>query len=294
MAEQKIAVPDVSWMGDEPLETESSFALARTGEIPFSSVDEIEDWEVILPSKSDRLCLSYEDHVFPMYEVVFKDMGFCLPFSDFQREVLRWTKLSPSQIHPNSYAFMSAFELVCQYLRFSASNNVFFTIFTVQRGTAWVSFRQNKKIFDIFAGKVRSFKERFFLVRPRSEVALNTLLQAVEGKALVRRPFFPLCWSRDHFGYESKDFGRSVSSLTEEEKDVHLKLWAFVQSFLRGIKTNKRGNPMMSAKGKPVTKPRFINTYDLVVFEDPNDYLGSYTLSCFFFSSFVLFIIFHV
>ena len=39
-----------------------------------------------------------------------------LPFSDFQREVLRWTKLSPSQIHPNSYAFMRAFELVCQHL----------------------------------------------------------------------------------------------------------------------------------------------------------------------------------
>jgi len=185
MAEQKIAAPYVSRMGDEPLETESSFALARTGEIPFSSVGEIEDWEVILPSKSDRLCLLYEDYVFPMYEVVFKDMGFRLPFSDFQREVLRWTKLSPSQIHPNSYTFMRAFELVCQYLRFSASNDVFFTIFTVQRGTAWVSFRQNKKIFDIFARKVRSFKERFFLVRPRSEVALNTLLQAVEGKALV-------------------------------------------------------------------------------------------------------------
>jgi hypothetical protein len=28
--------------------------------------------------------------------VVFKDMGFRLPFSNFQREVLRWTKLSPT------------------------------------------------------------------------------------------------------------------------------------------------------------------------------------------------------
>ena len=32
-----------SWIGDKPLETESSFALAGTGEIPFSSVGEIED-----------------------------------------------------------------------------------------------------------------------------------------------------------------------------------------------------------------------------------------------------------
>ena len=76
-----------------------------------------------------------------MYEVVFKDMGFRLPFSDFQQEMLRWTKLSPSQIHPNSYAFMRAFELVCDYLRIPASKNVFFSFLTVQRGADWVSFR---------------------------------------------------------------------------------------------------------------------------------------------------------
>lgn len=45
--EQEVAASDISWMGDEPLETESSFALAGTGEIPFSTVGKIEDWEVI-------------------------------------------------------------------------------------------------------------------------------------------------------------------------------------------------------------------------------------------------------
>jgi len=115
-----------------------------------------------------------------MYEVVFKDMGFRLPFSDFQREMLRWTKLSPSQIHPNSYAFMRAFELVCDYLRIPVSKNVIFTIFTVQRGTDWVSFRQTQKMFEIFVGKVWSLKERFFLVRPKSDAALDTLLEATK------------------------------------------------------------------------------------------------------------------
>jgi hypothetical protein len=263
-------------MRDEPLEIESSFALGGTGEIPFNFVGEIEDWEVILPSTSDKVCSSYGDHVFPMYEVVFKDMDFCLPFSDFQRDVLRWTKLSPSQIQHNSYAFMRAFELVCQYLGVPASKNVFFSIFTVQQGTAWVSFRQNKKMFDIFAGKVRSFKERFFLVKLRSELALDTLLQTAEGESPDRRPFFPLCWSRDHFRYESKDFCRSVSSLTEEEKEVHRKLRASVQSFPRGIKTDKRGNLVMDAEGKSVTEPRFINTHELVVSKDPDGCLGSY------------------
>ena len=161
---------------EEPFETKSVFSEGGTSEIPFSSVGRSQDWEVVLPSTSDRVCLDYEDHVFPIYEVVFKDMGFRLPFSDFQHEVLCWTKLSPSQIHPNSYAFMRAFKLVYEQLKIPVFKNVFFAIFTVQRGNDWVSFRQTKKMFEIFTGKVRSFKERFFLVKPKSEVALNTLL----------------------------------------------------------------------------------------------------------------------
>jgi len=124
MAEEEVVAPALTWPGEEPLETESSFATDGTGEIPFTSVGPSEDWELVLLSTSNRVCSEYDDYVFPIYEVVFKDMGFQLPFSDFQREVLCWTKLSPSQIHPNSYAFMKAFELVCQYLGIPPLKNV--------------------------------------------------------------------------------------------------------------------------------------------------------------------------
>jgi len=134
MANEEVFAPASSWMGEEPLETESSFAVGGTVEIPYSSVGRAEDGEVVLPGTSDRVCSEYENHVFPMYEVVFKDMGFQLPFSDFQREVLCWTKLKPSQVHPISYAFMRAFELVCQHLGVPPFKNVFFTMFTVQWG----------------------------------------------------------------------------------------------------------------------------------------------------------------
>jgi len=209
-----------------------------------------------------------------MYEVVFKDMGFRLPFSDFQREVLRWTKLSPSQIHPNSYALMRTFELVCEYFKIPVFKNVFFAILTVHRGNDWVSFRQTKKMFEIFAGKVQSFKERFFLVRPKSEAALSTLLGVARDGSC--RPFFPLCWKQDHFRLDPKNFSRTAPSLKEEEEDAYQKIWAFVQSFSRKTKTYKRGNLLMNADGTPVTEPRFINTHELVVFQDPDDCLGSY------------------
>jgi len=83
----------------------------------------------------------------------------------------------------------------------------------------WVSFRQTKKMFEIFVGKVQSFKERFFLIRPKSEAALSTLLGvARDGSSF---PFFPLCWKQDHFRLDSKDFFWTASSLKEEETDAY-------------------------------------------------------------------------
>jgi len=86
---------DNSWMGDEPLKTTSSFAPDRTAETPFCSIRRDEDLEVVIPSTSDIVCSQFPNYSFPMYEVVFKDVGFRLSFIDFQREVFRWTKLSP-------------------------------------------------------------------------------------------------------------------------------------------------------------------------------------------------------
>jgi hypothetical protein len=214
-----------------------------------------------------------------MYEVVFKDIGFRLPFSNFQREVLRWTKLSPTQIHPNSYAFMRAFELLCDYLRIPASKNVFFSFFTVQRGTDWVSFRQTQKMFEIFAGKVRNFKERFILIRPSSAAALDNLLEATKDGEQERHPFFNLCWSQDHFAYELKDFGRTVATLSDEEKGLRQQLWSFIESIPQRVKTDRRGNPVMSADGTPVTEPDLINTYELLTSDDSDTCLGSLLFS---------------
>jgi len=93
---------DSCWMRDEPLETVSAFAPYGTTEVHFDSIGRSEDWKVVLPSTSNRVCSHYPEYSLPMYEVVFKDIGFRLSFSDFQREVFRWTKLSPPQIHPKT------------------------------------------------------------------------------------------------------------------------------------------------------------------------------------------------
>jgi hypothetical protein len=121
---------------------------------------------------------------------------------------------------------------VC-YLRIPASKNVFFSFFTVQRGVNWVYFHQTQKMFEIFAGKVRSFKERFFLVRPKTVAAIDNHLEVAKDGVPERRLFFHLCWSQDHFAYEPRDFGRTFTNLTDEEIGIRQQIFAFVQSLPR-------------------------------------------------------------
>ena len=175
------AVLDVCWVGNKPLEVILLFASNGAVKILDNSVGRKKDWEVNIPSTSYRIFSQYKGNWIPMYEVVFRDMGFRLPFSPFQTSVFQWTDLCPLQLHPNSYPIMRAFELVCQYLQLTPTKDLFFTIFIVLRWKeigdmhGWVSFRQAKKMFDLFAGKMVSFKERFFLVRPRTGITLRSV-----------------------------------------------------------------------------------------------------------------------
>jgi len=82
-----------------------------------------------------------------MYKAVFQEVGFRLPFSPFHASVFEWLELCPSQLRPDSFAYMMAFESVCRFLRLPATRELFFALFTIQRGLdkdgghTWVSFR---------------------------------------------------------------------------------------------------------------------------------------------------------
>jgi hypothetical protein len=75
VANEEVVAPATSWLGEEPLEMESTFATDGVGEIPFRPIGEVEDWELILPSTSDRVCSTYENYVFR-----FQRHGFPTPF----------------------------------------------------------------------------------------------------------------------------------------------------------------------------------------------------------------------
>jgi hypothetical protein len=57
-----------------------------------------------------------------MYEYAFKELGLLLPFSELAMGVFGHLKLVPSQLNPNSLAFLRAFELVCLVMGFCSSS----------------------------------------------------------------------------------------------------------------------------------------------------------------------------
>lgn len=276
---------DESWIGDEPLNAISVFSSDNTGEIPFKNVGPPTDWEQRVPTSSDRICSRYSDHCLPMYEVVFKEMGFRLPFTGFERKIIRWLDLAPSQLHPNAYPFMRAFELTCQHLGLTPTVPFFFSVFSLQRGTEkcggkhWVSFRQPKKFFDPFTDSVRGFKERYFLVRPKTATARSNVLEIVkrpgspgEGRMVPRIPFY---WSKSHFSNHVSRYCFAYERLEGSERADYVKLRTFVEGFEPLVHLGEDGNPMVDDEGKAVTTARFIDTRALVLSQTPLTLLGN-------------------
>jgi hypothetical protein len=286
-------MPTDSWVGGEVLGTASHFAVDGAGIVPRCPIGKREDWEILLPKAVDRICSCFPRDRLPMYEATFKEVGFRLPFSSFQASVFEWLELCPSQLKPDSFAYLMAFELVCRFLQLPASKDLFFAIFTVQRGSNkdggcnWVSFRQRTTLFENFSSGAKRFHERFFLVKPRTEVALRSVLKVVArphgdgGVTSVRVPRFHFSWCLDHFKHEPAMYRYNYDKLTEWDKDSFASIVEFVNSFSRSELVDEGGNPVMDSRGNPVTKPRLIDTRSLVFSKNPHVLLGTLELLLF-------------
>ncbi|MED6206901.1 hypothetical protein PIB30_030902 [Stylosanthes scabra] len=72
-------------------------------------------YQVVAPSSEDRACYvnpEGESCIF-VYESIFTRVGVRVPFTEFEVEVLGECEVAPSQIHPNSWGFIRAYEVVC-------------------------------------------------------------------------------------------------------------------------------------------------------------------------------------
>ncbi|KEH16385.1 hypothetical protein MTR_0202s0040 [Medicago truncatula] len=190
--------------------------------------------------------------IFHMYGAVLEEFGVKIPFTLFEMDVLRLLNVAPTQIHPNSWAFIRGFEILCEALDMIPSAGVFFHFYGtkgVDKGS-WVpiSAHPGKQLFPAFASNFKRDWKKSFL---RVEASKNSSVSVASVAGEVK---FPLGWTANPVavsGYEYK-------KMSPYEQDVVGFLDRMLHTDLRKL-LNKEGDsedlelyllPMLPLSGK--------------------------------------------
>ena len=127
-------------------------------------------------SAIERVCHSQEgatDKFFYMYMCHFSQLQVRLPLDDFTMGVLRELNVAPTQLHPNSWAYLQAFHVLCQslYLRPSPLAFLYFYDTRPRQPTTWLSLVSRPSIsrLDAFSQSFKHFKDGYFNVVVKEE-----------------------------------------------------------------------------------------------------------------------------
>jgi len=138
---------------------------------------------------------------------MFKRVGLRLPFTAFERELLTEINIALAQLHPNSWAFIRAFKILCGYLGILPSVDVFLHFFEVKKQgkSLWVSFSgvAGRILLALFQNSYKRWKGKFFRVccAKRDPTALDG---------------FPLYWAETLKLLKPK----SLDELTSADREV--------------------------------------------------------------------------
>ncbi|QHN97907.1 uncharacterized protein DS421_18g631410 [Arachis hypogaea] len=121
-------------------------------------------------SSSDRVCERRGDwEYFYMYTPCMVEIGVKFSFSSFECDVLTQLNCAPSQLHPNSWALLRAFQCLMDYLSFSCSLSLFFSLFQAKgvRKGLWVCLSSfpGRSLFLLYKSSFKNFKSLFVKVR---------------------------------------------------------------------------------------------------------------------------------
>jgi len=67
-----------------------------------------------------------------MYITLFKKLRLRLPFNTFEKELLTLLNESHCQLHPNNWAFICAFQVLCTHFGITPSANMFLYFFELK------------------------------------------------------------------------------------------------------------------------------------------------------------------
>jgi len=175
-------------------------------------------------SAIDRVCHGQEgatEKFFYMYMCHFSQLHIRLPFDDFTMGVLRALNVAPTQLHPNSWAYLQAFRILCESLYLEPSPYAFLYFYDTRprRLATWLSLISRPSIsrLDAFSQSFKHFKDGYFKVVVK-EGGEQYFLNA-DGSTK-----FPFSWTNNPSRY--KDMG--VEEWSSGDKEVVGMLLRFV------------------------------------------------------------------
>ena len=136
-------------------------------------------------------------------------------------DVLRALDVAPMQLHPNSWAYMQAFHILCQSLYLEPSPYTFLYFYDTRpcQPTTWLSLISRPSIsrLDTFSQSFKHFKDGYFKVMVKEEGKPYFLNADGSTK-------FPFSWTGNPSRY--KDIG--IDELSAGDKEVVETLTKFV------------------------------------------------------------------
>jgi hypothetical protein len=130
---------------------------------------------------------------FFMYTKFIDDFHLFFPFTEFQQSMLRVLNVAPSQLSPNSWSFIKAFELVCYGFEVpEPSVAVFFSFYQVKsflpHNVVSLSAQPNRGLFQLYSSNYKYYKDTF--VRVRGAEHCPSVMYDDSGA-----PLFPFYWT---------------------------------------------------------------------------------------------------
>lgn len=100
-------------MDQKTLEIVSAIAYDDGLDCALTNIRSSFDRGLFPPDGDKSICNEYDGCIIPFHECLFSLIGFCLPFYDFEINVMTHLMIYPSQLHPVSWGFVKVFQHWC-------------------------------------------------------------------------------------------------------------------------------------------------------------------------------------
>jgi len=167
---------------------------------------------------TDRVCHGRENashDFFFVYSTFFSNLHMTFPFDDFTMGVLRTLNVAPTQLHPNSWAILQAFRIICRVFRLNPTPQSFLYYYNTYPGTpvSWFSLisRSGNVRFAPYTTSYKFFKDNYFKIFVEPDG--RDLFYNADGTTK-----FPFHWTEKPFQLDNQ----LLHSLTPFDKEIIL------------------------------------------------------------------------